>query len=270
MTQSSGMTPATPAGLEREVDAIRQRFETLQRQQAAGRMTNLLAMIVILVLFGIFAYALYGKYRAEFADQEQLKAVFADELQKLTPEVQRHMTEALQTAGPRFQQVAVERLQAVGPDIATAFRQEFQNLPKEAGDEMAAKLQQVIDRVSKQVEPDLRKRFPTLTEERIAAMLTEFRDTHVRAQTERLMTKIQQDTIAEGSRIQSILDKFKAPAYEGQDANEMKVRFVATMLDYVKYLLVYGGQAGQEHREQLFPAFAPVITAPATQAAAAG
>jgi hypothetical protein len=268
MTQSSGMVPATPAGLEREVDDLRQRFENYQRQQGAGRTTTLLVTLVILVMFVIFAWALMNKYRRDFNEADVQKA-FVEEARLMQPDVQRHLQSALAAAAPKYRDEALNRFRSSGPQIAMAFRDELKDIPQHAGEEMTTQLRATIDRAMKKVEPDVRKRFPNLTEEKIRSMLEEWRDTEIAAQTKRLTDKIHADTIAEGSQILPILEKFRAPQAGDQDPNLLKIEFVEALLDYAKYLVRHGGMGDSGGDSQLILPPIQVIPAAATQPTAA-
>lgn len=266
MTQSSGMVPANPAGLEREVDNLRQRFETLQRQQSAARATTLLATLVIIVLFACFGWALFRAGRANLA-QEEMREAFVKEAEVIRPDVERHLQSALDVAWPRYRAEGEKRLREVGPEVAAAFRDEFQDLPTEAGQEMTSQLQETLQRVVAKVEPDLRKRFPSLTEERIARMLEEFRDKHVADQTERLRQKLDTAAVTEGAEVMHILQKFNAPSSEGRDGDQLKRDLVIAMLDYAKYQVEFGG-TDDPQPQQLFPAMHSVGNPPAETPAA--
>jgi len=219
--------PQSVEGLPAE---LRVKFAAIRRWQGITRAVTVLAVIVITVMFLVFATTTRSRIEGSFTEARVQKAV-AEALPMVTPLVQDSIGQIARGALPVYQQMATERYQRVRDSIGTNALARLQSLPQDGGAMMATRLDATLDRVIKRIEPDFRATFPSLADASKRDLLVNEFFMEVDSRNQEVAAKIDAIRVNETARVKFVLDKFALPPDEAAPANDqLKKELVRTLL----------------------------------------
>jgi hypothetical protein len=208
----------------------------------------MVVLTIIVLMFLWFMYATYGKLRDNFNPEAVQKAMSARAVE-LAPQAGVRLRGAAMNAMPSYRDLAMARFQQISPDLARQAVDRFKTVPNTAGAAMTVRLNTTFDNVIKKLEPDVAAAFPTLDKDKQHQLLLEFRDRMVAEENDTIKRHVAALYAKELVRLQQALDRFDHTLPVGADADTLSRNFLRTMIRYVDYLIVVGGEA--HHREAL-------------------
>jgi hypothetical protein len=165
-----GLTLPTASGIEAEVNRLSQTVGELRRVQATSRRITTILALILVAEFAVFTYFTLQHVQANFSQDDLQKAV-AERVPQVTPELQQRIVAVARKTMPVYRELATERFQKVGPEIARDALARLQRLPQENGEELNSHLQKAFDTALSRIEPDMKKAFPSLSEEQQVSIL---------------------------------------------------------------------------------------------------
>lgn len=219
--------PSSAEGLPAE---LRLKFAAIRRWQGITRAVTVLAVIVITVMFLVFATTTRSRIEGSFTEARVQKAV-TEALPTVTPLVRESISQIGREALPVYQQMATERYQRVRDNLGTTALARLTSLPEEGGKMMATKLDATLDRVIKRIEPDFRSTFPSLADASKRDILVNEFFKEVEERNVDIARKVDEVRINEMSKVKFVLEKFALPPDEAAPANDqLKKELVRTLL----------------------------------------
>lgn len=228
----SGSGSRPREGIDGPIERIEGRLDELRRMQFMGRMVEIVLILVVLIEFAIFAVTTKAEVSNNFNEQEVQKA-FAKGLPVVMPKIRDQVRTVLQNVEPVYRQEASRRLQASGPLIAKDAMARFESLPEDTGNEMMRKLQVAFQTAIDSVEPDIKKTYPSLSNERKMKILQDEFHFQIQKQNDALAKKVTAISEHEKASMLNALDKFgvTAPTKVKISSRDREREFLHTLVD---------------------------------------
>ena len=212
MTQkSAGPTPSNAAGIEGEVERLQRQLDQLRSLQASSRRVVLLLLLIIVGEFGAFYYFTNRNITRNFSQEEVQKAV-SQSAPQLTSEVRDKVMTVAQQVLPVYRDEATKRFEEVGPQIAKDALDKLQKLPEDNGKMLQDRLKVALDGAIAQVQPDLRKTYPSLTDDKKTQIIQQEFLAQVQKQNDVLARHLTDVYDGQLKTMRDVLEKFDVPS----------------------------------------------------------
>lgn len=208
--KSSGPTPSNPAGLEGEVERLQRQLDQLRCLQGSSRRVVLVLVLIIVAEFAAFYYLTNRNIKRNFADAEVQKAI-SQSAPQLTSEVRDRVMTVAQHVLPVYRDEATRRFEEVGPQIAKDALDKLQKLPEDNGKMLQERLKQALDGAIAQVQPDLRKTYPSLSDDKKTQIIQQEFTAQVQKQNDVLAKHLNEVYDGQLKTMREVLDKFDVP-----------------------------------------------------------
>lgn len=206
---SSGGDVASAA--DRRVAAIEARVVKLVEANTRGRRQMLIVAILVIVMFGIFTLFTTRKVKENLQPERLREAVIA-RAPDVRPDIERHLTDVAKDVIPVYRDQAVARFREVGPEVAQQAVERLKTLPNDASKQIEDQVKASRDRVLERIEPELAKRYPSLTDDKKKELLATYFHEKVGAENEQLAAKLNAIHTSESVRMTGVLEKFSIGA----------------------------------------------------------
>jgi len=227
----SGRTPATAGGIDSELNRLHQRVDELRRIQAMSRRINLILAVIVVAEFALFVYFTRQHVQANFNPDDVQRAV-AERVPKVTPELREHFMAIAQHTLPIYREQVTERFRKVGPEVARDALDRLQKLPQENGEELNKHLQSAFEVALSRIEPDMKKAFPTLSQEQQATILHERFQGVIAAGNDEIAHHVNELAENELKTMHQVLDKFDVPSEASLMSHQAREReFLHALVD---------------------------------------
>ena len=227
----SGRTPPTASGVNSELNRLTQRVDELRRMGAISRRITLILVVIVLAEFGIFSYFTLHHVQSNFNQADLQKAV-AERVPQVTPVLTSHLQTVVKDTLPIYRTQATERFQKVGPEVARDALSRLEKLPHENGEELNRQLQVALQGALTRLDPDVKKSFPSLSDEQRASILHQEFLGAVDKENEAIAHHL--DGMADGElqNMKQVLEKFDVPADTSPTARKSREReFLHALVD---------------------------------------
>jgi hypothetical protein len=203
--------PAATSSPDVDVAALRHRFGELRKRQADAGRTLVAFAFVVVALFGTFAYVTATRVRGNFDESAVRKAV-AERLPEVMPLAGAQLQKAAIGALPAYRELAVERYEKMRPELAAKAMARLDGAPERAGKLMSERLDASFAKVLKRVEPELRQKFPALTDAQKQQILSDYFRDGIEVRNKEVAQHIERLYTNELIAVHSALEKFDLPA----------------------------------------------------------
>ncbi len=261
------MAAPDPSSPEAQITAMRVRFAELRKRQNGSRAQLIILTLVIVALFGIFAIATYSRVTGNFDHAAVQKAV-QDRLPDILPVAGEQLQKAATNAMPVYKQLATERYEKVRGELAHKALERVYKIPEETGTQMSDQLHLSFEKALKKVEPDLKKAFPSLTDQQKQDILNVYFNDAIEARNKEIATHITNIYSAELVKVHNAFDSFDVPTNDNPDnSNKVHRDFLHTLLVLADYELMNGDILSVGAGNSAIPVGDHKIAAPTTQQA---
>ncbi len=203
--------PANNSSPDVDVAALRQHFAELRKRQAGAGRTLVVFAAAVVVLFGAFAYFTVSRVRDNF-DQGAVRQAVSERLPAVMPLAGAQVQKAALGAVPVYRELAVERYEKIRPELAAKAMARLDGVPDRAGKLMSERLDASFAKVLKRVEPELRQKFPALTEAQKQQILSDYFRDGIEVRNREVAQHIERLYTNELIAAHSALEKFNVPA----------------------------------------------------------
>jgi hypothetical protein len=207
---ASGPTPPSAAGLEEEVERLSRQLERLRGLQASSRRIVLVLLLIVIGEFAAFAYFTKMHVTENF-ESAAIQRAINERIPQMTPQVRDRMMTVAQHILPVYRDEAMKRFEKVGPEVAQDALGRLQKLPEENGKMLRERLKVALDGAVAKVQPDIRKTFPSLTDDKKMQILQEEFAGRIDKQNQQLATHITGIYDTQLKSMREVLDKFDVP-----------------------------------------------------------
>ena len=227
----SGRTAPTAAGVNSEIGRLTQRVEELRRVGAMSRRVTLLLVVIAVVEFAAFSYFTVHQVQSNFNQDDVSKAV-ATLVPQVTPQIRTHLQTVAEHTLPIYRTAATERFQKVGPEVARDALARLEKLPEENGEELNAQLKTAFKNALDRLEPDIKKAFPTLSnEQRVSILHDEFLGA-IDKENDAIAHHVNSMADSELQNMKQVLEKFDVPSDTSPAARREREReFLHALVD---------------------------------------
>ncbi len=207
---------------------------------------------MIVALFGIFAIATYSRITGNFERSAVQKAV-ADRLPDILPVAGQQLQKAATNALPVYKQLATERYEKVRGELAHKSLDRVYRIPEETGTQMSDQLHLSFEKALKKVEPDLKKAFPSLTNQQKQDILNVYFNDAIEARNKEIATHITNIYSAELVKVHNAFDSFDVPTNDNPWTTPTKLHrdFLHTLLVLADYAELHERRHSARRRCQL-------------------
>jgi len=250
MSQDQPQSAGDPSSPEQSVERAQAKLVELKQLQSTARKQLLGIVAVIVLMFLVFMYTTYHQLRENFNPEDVQKAMSARAVE-LAPQAGVRLRAAATSAAPVYRDLAMKRFQTVSPDVARQAVKRLETIPETTGKAMNERLKVTFDNVTKKLEPDVEKMFPSLDKDTQHKLMLEFQDKMIAQQNEEIKSHVSGLYTKELVRLQEALTKFDHTVPASANADNLSRTFLRSLVRYVDYLIVVGGEDHQKSTASL-------------------
>lgn len=202
------MATTIPDGLPAD---LRQKFASIRKAQSVTKFVTVILVLVVIAEFAWFTFATVEPVKAGFKDSSRVQKAVQDAVPEVQPVVVDTLQKVVQEVAPIYREQATKKYESIRANLGKKVNERFTALPDQAEKVLGDQLRSTFDRVLKNLEPELKAAFPTLSDDKRQDLVVNHFHEAIAAKNEALSAKIDAIRTSETVKVKNLLDSFALP-----------------------------------------------------------